>query len=131
MVYRLLLGIGVSLLFLALSLAPVVGISSGCFADPSKPECKDASVYYTSTELQDDMLTTCKDRPWYAGCSFWRKCSENKATGTYCEPWNLMSLVCGDPASDGPERCTKYRQLCRAKTGTSVVKQCTDAAGLP
>jgi hypothetical protein len=131
MVYRLLLGIGVSMLFLALSLATVVGISSDCFADPSKSECKDASVYYTTTELQDDMLKTCTDRPWYAGCSFWRKCNEKQATGPYCEPWNLMSLVCGDPASDGPEGCTKYRQLCRAKTGTSVVKQCTDAAGLP
>lgn len=118
-----------SMLVLCLTTVVSTASSEHCFADPSQPNCSDAAVFYTQSAVKSDMEMMCSSTPWTTGCSLWRKCNSGLASGPYCEPWNLISNVCGDEATRSSESCRKYTLLCPASSGT-VVKQCTESTGL-
>ena len=121
------------LLMLVLCLTTVfsTAFTEHCFADPSQPNCEDAAAYYRPSAMQADMEMLCSSNSWTTGCSLWRKCSSGLASGTYCEPWNLISDVCGDEATRSSESCRRYTLLCRPASTQTVVKQCTESEGMP
>jgi solute carrier family 31 (copper transporter), member 1 len=120
------------LLLQLLAVAAVASLASAehCFTKPTDPSCVDGSLHYSDSSLRADAEMACAAVPWASGCSLWRKCSTGLASGKYCEPWELMAAVCLDKELAVVEGCRRYRLLCPASRET-VVKQCSDAAGVP